>query len=95
MGTYNAFIIAQQGQSTIFQAMSLQISKDEIMDVSTEENITEGSKITTVDSSQSKDKERLEIESFRVNGWQEVELKFSAAMKDSDASAINDTWIHI
>ena len=32
MGTYNAFIIAQQGQSTIFQAMSLQISKDEIMD---------------------------------------------------------------
>jgi alpha-L-arabinofuranosidase len=79
--------------------------------VSTEENITEGSKITTVDSShkkstegskittvdssQSKDKERLEIESFRVNGWQEVELKFSAAMKDLDASAINNTWIHI
>jgi hypothetical protein len=48
-----------------------------------------------VDSSQSKDKERLEIESFRVNGWQEVELKFSAAMKDLDASAINNTWIHI
>ena len=64
-------------------------------DVSTEENITEGSKITTVESSQSKDKERLEIESFRVNGWQEVELKFSAAMKDLDASAINNTWIHI
>ena len=57
----------------------------------------EESQVTTVDSSQNEHKESLslEIESFRVTGWQEVEFKFSAALKDLDASAINATWIHI